>query len=71
MGTKIAHRMKTLLLGLISLAVLAGLVWGLYTVLANLAAHLMTLNPKRVSQHHSSLRYGVSGDYICAAIQTL
>ena len=45
MGTKIAHRMKTLLLGLISLAVLAGLVWGLYTVLANLAAHLMTLNP--------------------------
>ena len=41
MGTKIAHRMKTLLLGLISLAVLAGLVWGLYTVLA----HLMTLNP--------------------------
>ena len=45
MGTKIAHRMKTLLLGLISLAVLAGLVWGLYTVLARLVAHLMTLSP--------------------------
>ena len=37
--------MKTLLLGLISLAVLAGLVWGLYTVLARLVAHLMTLSP--------------------------
>ena len=45
MGTKIAHRMKTLLLGLISLAVLAGLVWVLYTVLARLVAHLMTLSP--------------------------
>ena len=30
---------------IISLAVLAGLVWGLYTVLASLVAHLMTLNP--------------------------
>ena len=30
---------------IIRLAVLAGLVWGLYTVLARLVAHLMTLNP--------------------------
>ena len=42
---KITRRLMTLLWVIISLAVLAGLVWGLYTVLANLVAHLMTLNP--------------------------
>ena len=42
---KIARWLKGLLQVIISLAVLAGLVWGLYTVLARLVAHLMTLNP--------------------------
>ena len=42
---KIARRLMTLLWVIISLAVLAGLVWGLYTVLANLVVYLMMLNP--------------------------
>ena len=45
MGTKIAHRLTKLLQGIIGLAVLAALAWGLYIVLVNLLAHLMTLNP--------------------------
>ena len=49
MGTKIAHRLKKLLQGIIGLVVLAGLGWGLYTVLQRLAAHLMTLDPNVVT----------------------
>ena len=45
MGTKIAHRLTKLLQGIIGLVVLAGLGWGLYTVLQRLTAHLTTLNP--------------------------
>ena len=45
MGTKIAHRLTKLLQGIIALVVLAGLGWGLYTVLQRLTAHLTTLNP--------------------------
>ena len=45
MGTKIPHRLTKLLQGIIGLAVLAALAWGLYIVLVNLLAHLMTLNP--------------------------
>ena len=50
MGTKkTTQRLIAVLWVIISLAVLAGLVWGLYTVLANLVAHLMTLNPNVVA----------------------
>ena len=49
MGTKTARRLKGLLRVIISLAVLAGLVWVLYTVLARLVAHLMTLSPVAAS----------------------
>ena len=42
---KIARRLMTLLWVIISLVVLAGLVWGLYTVGANLFVYPMMLNP--------------------------
>ena len=44
---KIARRLMTLLWVIISLVVLAGLVWGLYTVLANLFVYpmILMLNP--------------------------
>ena len=47
---KIARWLNWVVTGsIMSLAVLAGLVWGLYTVLARLVAHLMTLNPNVVA----------------------
>ena len=42
---KLARRLKGLFQVIIGLAVLAGLAWGLYTVVARLLAGLMALNP--------------------------